>query len=145
MKKLPKAWDTWRSIPKNDPRRLAKLVAEGNRLEAIRRHHEAQAEAIKAEVTALKKFMLDNFVKDDLRSIVTSSGSARLVPKTIYQPDMENGGWEAIWKYIFKTKAIDLLQKRLHEGAVKARYEDGKTIPGVKTFDMVILKFGDAE
>jgi hypothetical protein len=37
----------------------------------------------------------------------------------------------ALEKYIIENNALDLLHKRLTEGAVKLRWEDGIQIPGV--------------
>ena len=39
--------------------------------------------------------------------------------------------WDAIHRYIREHDAIDLVHKRLTEGAVKLRWDDGVTIPGV--------------
>ena len=39
--------------------------------------------------------------------------------------------WNAIHEYIRENDAVDLVQKRLHEGACKLRWDDGVEIPGV--------------
>lgn len=45
-------------------------------------------------------------------------------------PKIEN--YQALEAYIYEKRAIDLLQKRLTESAVKFRWDDGQIIPGVK-------------
>lgn len=45
------------------------------------------------------------------------------------EPNVEN--WMELIQYIKETGEIDLLQKRVTASAVKQRWEDGKTIPGV--------------
>ncbi len=40
--------------------------------------------------------------------------------------------WEAILGFVKSTGQVDLLQKRLTESAVKARWDDGVVIPGVE-------------
>lgn len=45
--------------------------------------------------------------------------------------------WEALYKYILKTKSFDLLERRLNGQAVHERWEAGKEIPGVGTFNAV--------
>lgn len=40
--------------------------------------------------------------------------------------------WGNILSYIKETGEVDLLQKRLTESAVKARWDAGRTIPGVE-------------
>lgn len=42
--------------------------------------------------------------------------------------------WEKVYGYIVKYDAFDLLQKRLGEEAVKARWDDGIDIPGIIAF-----------
>jgi hypothetical protein len=39
--------------------------------------------------------------------------------------------WIKIWNWVFKTKSNDIVQRRLTETAVKARWDDGVEIPGV--------------
>lgn len=40
--------------------------------------------------------------------------------------------WEQILQYVKTTGEVDLLQKRLTESAVKARWDAGLTVPGVE-------------
>lgn len=145
--KLPKAWSSWREIAadKGNPKRLAKLAEAGIALRNERKALEAQAGVIAAEEAALKEVLIQDFSKAELQEVKTALGVVKLVTKIIYQPDKDSGGWEKIWAYILKTKAFDLLEKRLHQGACKARYEDKKPIPGVKTFNAISIKLGDAE
>ena len=39
--------------------------------------------------------------------------------------------WPAVYGYMVEHDATDLLQKRLHEGAVKDRVDNGEVIPGI--------------
>ena len=39
--------------------------------------------------------------------------------------------WNAIHQYIREHDAVDIVQKRLHEGAVKLRWDDNVEIPGI--------------
>lgn len=143
--KLPRSWDSWRviSADKDNPKRLARLAEAGIALRNERKALEAQASVIEAEEKALKEVLIQDFSKAELQEVKTALGVVKLVTKTIYQP--ASGGWDKIWAYIFKAKAFDLLEKRLHQGACKARYEDKKPIPGVKTFNAISIKLGDAE
>lgn len=135
----------WRSIRENDPKRLPKLIEAGIKLRDARKALEAEAAKLQADQRALEDYLINTFQKDDLREVKTASGTGKLVPKSIPQKDDATGGWDAIWKYIIKNKAYDLLQKRLHESAVKARWEAKEKIPGVKEFVIWVFKFGDAE
>lgn len=45
--------------------------------------------------------------------------------------------WDAIYKFIKRNNAFELLQRRLSDTAVKERWDDGKQIPGVESFNVV--------
>lgn len=53
--------------------------------------------------------------------------------------------WNAIYTYINDHDAPDLMQKRLHEGACKERWDDGREIPGVghKTVEDIKVNLRD--
>lgn len=44
--------------------------------------------------------------------------------------------WGLIYGYIVANEACDLLQKRLHEAAVRQRVEDGIHVPGVDLIEV---------
>jgi len=48
--------------------------------------------------------------------------------------------WNALSDYIVKHKAVDLLQRRLTESAVFARWGDGIQIPGITPTDTTTFK-----
>ncbi len=135
----------WRTIKETDKKRLTKLVATGILLRNKRKALEAEAEAVGKEERALKDFLIENFKDTELKEVSTSAGKAKLTIRTIPQMDAESGGWDAIFNYVKKNDAFDLLQKRLHEAACKERWDGGEQIPGVKKFFKKDLKFGDAD
>jgi len=47
--------------------------------------------------------------------------------------------WAATLEYIRSTGSIDLLQKRLTESAIKARWGSGVDVPGVSKFDKYVV------
>lgn len=143
--KLPKAWDSWRTIPAEDPKRLALLTQEAFRLDMKRKSMEKEAEAISKEVRQIKDALISDFDKGALKEIHTSLGVARLMRKDVPTVDTETGGWDAVWKYITKHKAYELVQKRFGEKAVQERWDAGESIPGVKRFTKIDIKLGDAE
>jgi len=49
--------------------------------------------------------------------------------------------WAKIVGYVIANDAVDLLQKRLTPRAVKARWADGVTIPGIDKMPKQTLKF----
>jgi hypothetical protein len=50
--------------------------------------------------------------------------------------------WPSTLNWIKENRAVDLLQKRLTESAVKLRWEEGITIPGVISSNKPYLKVG---
>ena len=51
--------------------------------------------------------------------------------------------WAAILDFVTATQSLDLLQRRLTESAVKARWDAGVAIPGVRpdfTYKVVVTK-----
>jgi hypothetical protein len=135
----------WKKIKETDPQYVAKLCEAALILDADRRLHQKETDLMELEVKEVKEKIRLHMNTAGMSEVVTKAGTVRLVPKTVYQPDTANDGWAKIWAFIIKNKAVDLLEKRLHQGACKERYEDKKQIPGVKTFDMVYIKLGDAE
>jgi hypothetical protein len=135
----------WRSIQDNDPKRLVKLISAGIELRNQRKELERLAKVLGDEEHEIEKSLLNDFDKADLQEVRTPLGVGRLVKKDIPVMDPDSGGWEAIYKYIVKHKAWEILTKRLGEKACQERWEAGEKIPGIKPFTKAHIKFGDAE
>src|SRR5882724_8831968 len=129
----------WRKIEQT-PENLAKICQSVMAEDEERRGFQKQADEKETSVKEGKEVIRLIMNKCSMSEVKTPLGTVRLAPKTIYQPDVPNDGWNKIWAYIYKTKSHDLVEKRLHQGACKERYEDGKKIPGVKIFPMVYVK-----
>lgn len=137
--KLPKAWASWRSITEKDPKRLAKLAEAGLKLRLARKEKEAEAAALKKEQDELEAHLINTFGVADLREVKTKLGVVTLAEKDVPRAT----DWDAIWQYIIKHDARDLLQKRLGEKACQERWSNGETIPGVEQFHQKKIKFGE--
>lgn len=138
-KKIPVAWNTWRSISEKDPKRLAKLAEEGLRLRLARKAKEAEASAMKKEQDALEDFLINTFTTGDLTEVKTKLGVVRMTEKDV--PAAKD--WDKIWAFIVQNKAYDLVQKRLGERACQERWENGTAIPGVEQYHQKKIKFGE--
>lgn len=134
----------WKKIPQ-DPEHIAKLCEAALLKDHVRLTAQKDVDKLDAEVKEIKEVIRLVMNKCQMTEVKTHLGMVRLAPKTVYQMDPDAGGWPKIWAYITKHKAWDLVEKRLHQGACKARYDDKQKIPGVKTFEMVHVKLGDAE
>jgi hypothetical protein len=101
---------------------------------------EKYAEALKANETALSNHIIDNLPKGDQGAV---GRHHKVVVRTEQIPQVED--WEATYKYIKRTGAFDLLQRRLNTRAVLDRLEDGKAVPGTKMFTAVKLSLTKAD
>ena len=89
-----------------------------------------QVAAIQEEETALAEAVINTLPSSDLTGIVGKVGKATVVVGETYQ--VEN--WDALYKYVVKNKAFELLQRKLSTKAIEERIESGNKIPGVKKF-----------
>lgn len=103
--------------------------------------------ALKHEVDAL--YQQEKDLKHELIQFLQSADGVtgisgqlchiKLRPKHTAQ--VEN--WDALYDHIRKTGEFELLQRRVGEGAVKERWDNGDVVPGVidhKTDDLSVTK-----
>ena len=105
---------------------------------------EEKIEALKERENAIREHLITTFKKSDLNGAKGKLASVSLKPATYPQPK----DWPAIYKYIVKEDAFDLLEKRIHKTAYRDRLEAGVVIPGIDRFDTMELsltKIGDKE
>lgn len=77
-----------------------------------------------------------------LRSLSDSEGGAvglryRATKERKSKPVVRD--WDALWKYIYRNKSSEFLQRRLSDGAIQERWDAGKKIPGVESFQYISL------
>lgn len=92
-----------------------------------------EVDIISAEESALKNYIIENLPKSEASGVSGKLARVTIVVKQI--PQVKD--WEAFYKYVKKTGSFDLMQKRLTDAAIKERWEDGKKIPGVESFNAV--------
>jgi hypothetical protein len=96
---------------------------------------EKQAEEVKTQETAFEDAIFNKFKKQALegaRGKAAQASIERPVVPTLSDP-------AAFYKYLARTKEFDLLQQRLAVTAIRARWDDGKAVPGVTKFQKVRL------
>lgn len=86
-----------------------------------------QAAAMKKKESELKEFLINNISKSEATGVCGKLMRATLTTKS--EPTAED--WPAIYKYVAKHKAFDLLQRRLSTPAVMERWNDDKQVDGV--------------
>lgn len=95
-----------------------------------RRSLQREVDDIQAEETELKNTIVSELTKANSRSVGGSSFicSIEQVDKPVA------GDWSKTYEWIKENDSFDLLQKRLNEAAVLARWEEGIVIPGISKF-----------
>jgi hypothetical protein len=88
---------------------------------------------IEHEEKALKLHIIDNLPKSKASGIAGKLARVSVIIKEV--PQVKD--WKKFYAYVKKHGAFDLMQRRLSEGAIKDRWEDGKKIPGVESFKVV--------
>jgi hypothetical protein len=90
---------------------------------------ESQADAIKKKETQLKEHLLAKLGADlAAEGVIGELATVKVLSETI--PIINDG--DALWAWMKKNDAGDLMQKRLSGPAVAARWEKGIAIPGVE-------------
>ena len=90
-------------------------------------------DAIDEKITALNAYLIDTLPKSEQTGALGKV--AKAVVKINQEPTVTD--WDALYGYIKKNNAWELLQRRLGTAGVKDRWEAGKKIPGVGTFPVI--------
>lgn len=119
------------------PEQIGALVDELKKAEAARLAADKVAEALKAAEVTIKLTLIEQMRLAKVGAIGGTAFTATL--STDVQPTVKD--WTKFYAYILKNKAFDLLERRPGKAAVKARWEDGKEVPGVDRFSVDKLSF----
>ena len=110
-------------------RPLSALVDELYNMQKDRYDLQNKAKAMKKAEDALEATIISALESsENTTGIAGKFASAQLVTKEKLVAE----DWDAVWKYIVKNKAYDLVQRRLSDEAVKARLNEGEVVPGVQ-------------
>jgi hypothetical protein len=104
------------------------------RIEA-QREMEARIEEMKEQEHQIRDYIINSFKKSDIEGAKGQVATVSLTRTVLPSPK----DWDAIYKYIKKYDAFDLLERRVHRAAYKDRVEAGDVIPGIETFDKIDL------
>ena len=106
---------------------------------------EQEAAALSDQINRMKeKQKRLNAMYDDTVETLTNKlrvGMKTLDKHTLYAPasiayfrpqtKIEVADWDKVWAYILKTKAIDIIQRRISPAALEKRIDAGEKIDGV--------------
>lgn len=92
-----------------------------------------EVEAVEAFERKVKEHIIDNLSRSEDSGAAGLRYRAQRVEKV--KPAVTD--WPALHAYVQRTGAFDLLQKRVGDVAVAARWEAGEAVPGVEKFNAV--------
>lgn len=101
----------------------------------LRLAEQKKVDEIEAEEKALKEHIIQNLPKSDASGVAGKIARVSVVTKII--PQVED--WDKFYAHIKKKGEFDLLQRRVSDTAVKERWDSGKQVPGVKTFNALTV------
>jgi hypothetical protein len=117
---------------------LKALVDEYDRAREERLAADRVAAKLKRDETILHDNIMGELIGND---VMYAGGTYKRVKRNIIdKPKVED--WSAVHAYMREYDAMELMQKRLHEGAYTERTEDGIIIPGIVLIEVNKLSIG---
>ncbi len=104
---------------------------------------EAARDKEKAKLAKIGDEILDRFSKDDIQGHTTKTAKAELKPVT----GASVKDWKKLATYIYKNKALSLMQRRINKASWLEHLEarKGRPVPGVSKFERVTLSVTKAK
>ena len=117
------------------PKSLGACVDLAYQLRQKRQAAQKAVDALAEDENELKEFILATFDKGSLDGAKGKLATAGVVRKTVATVN----DWEAVYKYIAKNKAFELLQQRISDSAYRERLEAKEVVPGIEPFVAISL------
>ena len=117
------------------PKTLGGCVDMVYKMREGRLQAQKKVDEMKAQEGAVHDYIINSFKKDEIEGAKGKVASASINQSVVAQVD----DWEKFYEYIAKESAFDLLQRRVNDGAYRARLEDKLTVPGVQPFTVTKL------
>jgi hypothetical protein len=95
----------------------------------------AEADAVAKRVAEIEDHIIETFPKTGLQGGKGQFASATLT--TSIEPTAKD--WDAIFGYVKKKGAFDLMYRRINGKAWRDRIEAGEKIPGIEEFNRIKL------
>ncbi len=118
---------------------LSKLVGEYDEARNLRLAADKKAAELKNTEGKLSSRLIDEMRSQQVGFAASETRRVKLNTKT--KPVADD--WPVIWAYMQAFDAMDLVQKRLHEGAVQERLDDDKVIPGLVFVEVDSISIGN--
>jgi len=115
-----------------------KLGACADRLFQLREKRledQKKVDAIEAEEKALKEHIIQTLPKSEASGVAGKIARVTVVSKAV--PQVKD--WDVFYKHVKKTGEFELLQRRLTDTAIRERWDAGKQVPGVESFNALTV------
>lgn len=117
------------------PKTLGACADRLYKLRLERAEAQKVADKIEEEEKALKEYIINTLPKSEASGVSGKVARVSVVVRIV--PQVKD--WSEFYKYVEKTKSFDLLQRRLSEKAVQERWDAGKRVAGVETFNVITV------
>lgn len=117
------------------PKTMAACADQYYLLRERRLAEQKKVDAIEAEEKAIKEHIINTLPKSEASGVAGKVARVTVVKKVVAQVK----DWDKFFKYIKKTGEFDLMQRRVSDSAVQERWEAGKTVAGVESFNALTL------
>jgi hypothetical protein len=94
-----------------------------------------KVDAIEAEEKALKEHIIQTLPKSEASGVAGKIARVSVITKQV--PQVKD--WDMFYKHVKKTGEFELLQRRLTDTAIRERWEAGKQVPGVESFNTLSI------
>ena len=128
--------DTTGPEPLMSAQELAVLADAWFAKRAERLAHDKVGKALKTDESAMEAKLIEQM----LRSKISAVGGGTVVtylPAPTLEPVKQN--WQLFWEHVMKTGDSSLIEQRIGRAAIKERWANGETIPGVTSFPVYNL------
>lgn len=110
------------------PKTLGECADLLYKVKAARLAKKKEMEELESQETELKEYIIKTLPKSKASGVAGKVARIAVANKDVQQVD----DWDALFKYVKKNDAFELLQRRLSTAAVQERLDDGQQVPGVK-------------
>lgn len=117
------------------PKTLAACADKFYQLKEQKSAAQKLVDAIDAECKALKEHLINNLPKSEASGVAGKLARVTVVNKKV--PQVKD--WDKLYAHIKKTNQFEFLQRRLSDSAVNERWDNGKSVPGVESFNVTTL------
>lgn len=117
------------------PKTMGACADKLYQLREKRLEEQKKVDVIEEEEKALKEHLIQNLPKSEASGVAGKLARVTIVTKIV--PQVED--WDKFYAHIKKKGEFDLMQRRVSDTAVKERWDAGKQVPGVKTFNALTV------